>query len=178
MKFDTIIIGGGHSGLARGMQLLAEGGSCLAITRGESSRSLRDDSYDFKASCSEFRRLGGVLLFGDSVVSGEFGSDGRLLSVCTRNHGASSRFEAEKFFLATGSFFSGGLAADMTHIYEPVFGLDVDCPASREDWVSLDFFENQPFMNFGVKVDPCGRALRGGSAVPNLYPIGSMVSKL
>ena len=178
MKFDAIIIGGGHSGLERGMQLLSGGKSCLAIARGESSRSLRDETYDYRAACREFRRLGGELFFGDSVATGEFSSDGRLLSVSTRNHGSSTRFEADEFFLATGSFFSGGLAADMTHIYEPIFGLDVDCAPCRGDWLSPDFFGLQPFMKFGVRLDASGCALRGGAPAANLYPIGSIVSKL
>ena len=176
MKFDVIIIGGGHSGLSKGIELLREGKKCLAITRGQSSRRLRDESYDFKGHCAEFRRLGGEIFQGDSVLRGRFDRDGRLLRVETRNHGDSA-FEADEFYLSTGSFFSGGLVADISHIFEPIFHLDVEADPLRSQWVNPDFFGPQPFMKYGVKVDCLGRALKGGKPIANLHPIGSIVSR-
>lgn len=172
MRFDNIIIGAGHSGLEKGMELLAKGESVLAVAKGESSRRFKDESYDHFAERKRFTEAGGVLLFGDSVVGGEF-ADGRLECVFTSNHG-STRFEADNFWIATGSFFSGGLKSESDRIWEPVFNLDLNCSGDHTAWVNPDFFADQPFMHFGVETDSEGRPSIEGRIISNLYSLGSI----
>ena len=118
-----------------------------------------------------FERLGGVYFLGDTAV-GYDEKDGRITAVRTANHGDVA-FEADNYVLATGSYFSRGLVADRDGIREPLFGLDVVCPADRGEWYDRDLFAAQPFEKFGVATDGCLHGLRGGKAVANLYVAGA-----
>ena len=121
-----------------------------------------------------FQKLGGVYMLGDSVVSGEF-VDGRLKSIKTNNHGDTA-FEADNFILASGSFFSKGLVADLDGVNEPVFGLDVDSLDVRSDWYRRNLFDAQPYMSFGVATDGNFRVMKEGDVVENVYAAGSVLS--
>ena len=123
-----------------------------------------------------FQKLGGVYMLGDSVVSGEF-ECGRLKSIKTKNHGETA-FEADNFILASGSFFSKGLASDINGVYEPIFGLDVDSLDVRSDWYKRNLFETQPYMSFGVATDGDFHVMKDGTAVTNVYAAGSVLSGL
>ena len=103
MKYDVVIIGGGHSGLEKGMEALRAGKSCCALCKGVSSRKFRDESYRHEAAREEFRSLGGELLMGETVTGGVI-SDGLLMSVHTESH-PDTPIEASVFYLSTGSFF-------------------------------------------------------------------------
>lgn len=122
-----------------------------------------------------FERLGGIYLLGDNVVNGNFAADGRLASIRTVNMG-DDLLEADNFILATGGIFSRGIVADPQHIYEPLFGLDVDAPADREQWYSRDFFARQPYMTYGVTTDRMFRPSRQGVTVSNLRAVGAVLS--
>ena len=176
MTFDTIIIGGGHSGLRQGVSLLKEGQRCLIISAGESFRPFRDPDWSQEIERHYFEDLGGVWL-DDRVLSGVFESDneGDLLLYVLTEKGGAKALSAEQFILATGSFYGCGLAADPLHVWEPVFGLDVFAEGAHKDWVNPDFFAPQPFMEFGVRVDAQHRALRNGRPVLNLLAFGSVV---
>jgi glycerol-3-phosphate dehydrogenase subunit B len=120
-----------------------------------------------------FQRLGGIYMLGDSVKEGKF-ENGLLKAIVTENHGDTA-FEADNFVLASGSFFSKGLVADMDGVNEPVFGLDlVDMP-ERPQWYKKDMFEAQPYMSFGVQVDDSFHAMKDGKAIENLYAVGSVL---
>jgi glycerol-3-phosphate dehydrogenase subunit B len=121
-----------------------------------------------------FQKLGGTYMLGDSVVSGEF-ENGSLKSIRTANHGDVT-FEADNFILASGSFFSKGLASTIDGVTEPVFGLDVDSIEERAQWYKRDMFEAQPYMSFGVATDNSFKAKKDGQTVDNLYAIGSILS--
>lgn len=176
-RFDAIIIGGGHSGLEKGIEILRSGRTCIAFAKGGSTGHFRDNNYSYRKHCIEFRRLGGVLMNADAVVRGDFDEDGRrLMRIYTSNEAES--FTAKEFWLATGSFFSGGLASTRETVFEPLFGLDVDFIKDRRNWVNKDFFAQQPFMKFGVKVSPSGKALKKGREIENLFPIGSIISRM
>lgn len=165
MKFDVIIIGGGFSGMEAGVRLQKAGLQCCAISEGLTLRATRKDEY---------LAAGGVLLDGDSVVSGEW--DGlRLKSVRTRNLEATP-LEAKWFILCTGAFFSKGLAADMDYVRETVFGADVEFDKCRDNWYDSDFFAPQPFESFGVKTSPDGLVLFGGLPTENLYAAGEVLA--
>lgn len=179
MTFDTLIIGGGHSGLRQGIALQKSGHNCLIVNAGESSRSIRDPEWSQAIERHRFEDLGGVWL-DDRVVHGDFEreNEGQLLLRVYTEKGGDKPLTAEQFILATGSFYSGGLVADHSHIFEPVFGLDVDYSGERHaDWVDPDFFADQPFMHFGVRVDAEGRALLAGQPVLNLLAAGSVLAR-
>jgi len=175
MIFDVIIIGGGHSGLSKGIELLKSGKSCLTICKGGSSRKFMDENYNWFDQSKEFEKLGGILMKGSLVSKGIF--ENNVLKYILLNGHGDARFEADLFYLATGSFFSGGLVATQKEIVEPIFNLDVRYTEGRESWVNPDFFGDQPFMKFGVICDECGCAMRGGIPIINVFPIGSIVAK-
>lgn len=122
----------------------------------------------------KFLELGGTLMQNDAVVSGRF-ADGRLLSVCTDNHG-SREFMADNFILATGNFITHGLASTRDGVFEPALGLDVDCLTDRKQWTRDDIFSDQPFLSFGVATDSTLRAIKDGQPVQNLYATGNVLS--
>ena len=58
---------------------------------------------------------------------------------------------AKSVILATGRFLSGGLEADMNRVMEPLIGLPVTQPVSREKW-----FQEQYIGTHGHEVNRCG----------------------
>lgn len=118
-----------------------------------------------------FRALGGEYFLGDSVVSAET-EQGRVRRIFTANHG-NIPFEADRYVLATGSFFSKGLQATPDRIVEPVFGADTEFVPSRSEWYTLRFFDRQNYQAFGVKTDPALRVMKEGKALENLYCAGA-----
>lgn len=123
-----------------------------------------------------FRRSGGTLFKGDTVISGRYDSD-RLAAVRTANI-SDMEFTADSFILAGGSFFSNGLKADRNGAYEPALGIDIDAPRQREDWFDADdFFGKQDYMGIGAKLTPGAglRASRDGRVIGNLLVAGSIL---
>ena len=120
-----------------------------------------------------FEVLGGTFLMGDQVTSAAV-HEGIVGSVTTRNLDTVRLF-ADHFILATGAYFSKGLVSTPTQVYEPLFGLDLDCPENRSDWYRPDFFADQPYMDYGVRTDPALHALKDGEPVRNLFAIGSVL---
>ena len=110
---------------------------------------------------------------GDEVTSAAL-HEGIVSSVTTRNLDTARLF-ADHFILASGGYFSKGLTATPTQVYEPLFGLDIDYPAERKDWYDPDFFAAQPFMDFGVKTDASLHGIKDGEPVKNLFCIGSVL---
>ena len=121
-----------------------------------------------------FQKLGGTYMLGDTVTGGEF-EDGKLKFITTQNHG-DVKFEADNFILASGNFFSKGLASDIDGVYEPVFGLDMDYIAERPEWYKRNMFEAQPYMSFGVSTDEDFKSRKDGVKVDNLYAAGAVLS--
>jgi glycerol-3-phosphate dehydrogenase subunit B len=121
-----------------------------------------------------FRHLGGIYTLGDTVASGKFNGD-VLKSISTVNQG-DIELKADNFVLASGSFFSHGLAAQYKCVYEPIFNLDVVADADRSSWCDSNFFESQPYMSYGVATDADFHAKLGGKSIRNLYVAGSVLS--
>jgi len=119
------------------------------------------------------QQLGGVFMPGDTVLRAAFDGQ-RITGLYTRNH-ADIPLRAPQVVLASGSFFSNGLAADFDGVREPVFGLDVFSKTERADWCDPDLFAAQPYLQFGVRTDTRLRALTQGEAIANLYAIGAVV---
>lgn len=120
-----------------------------------------------------FEVLGGTFLMGDEVTSAAL-HEGVISSITTRNLDTTRLF-ADHFILATGGFFSKGLVSTPTQIYEPLLGLDVDYPENRSEWYRSDFFDDQPYMDFGVRTDAGLHALKAGTPIRNLFAIGSIL---
>ena len=118
-----------------------------------------------------FQQLGGVYMLGDTAVRYE-AEGNRITALYTVAHG-DIPFVAGDYVLATGSYFSQGLVAEMNGVREPLFGLDVAYAADRGAWYDRDLFAAQPFELFGVKCDAQLHGLRDGRAVENLYVIGA-----
>lgn len=121
-----------------------------------------------------FEHLGGTYLLGDSVRCGKF-SGNCLTEVYTTNLG-DMPLQAETFILASGSFISHGLEADPEHVYEPLFGLDVDADSNRPQWSHMNIYTSQQYMSFGVRTDDRFRVSRNGQTVSNLFAAGSILS--
>lgn len=166
MKFDTVIIGGGLAGLTAGCILLRAGQKVAAVTKGLSLN---------EAPRNRFVALGGVYLPGDSVLPGGDWRKNRLLRVYTKNLGKTP-LEAENFILSTGKFFSRGLIATMSEIKEPLFNCELDYDTDRGKWCVSEFFERQPFENFGVRTDGRGRVFVNGRVAENLYAAGEILA--
>lgn len=166
MKFDVIVIGGGQSGFAEAMRAVGGGLGCALLSEG---RSLDNIAYD------EFIKAGGTLLMGDSAESAVF-AEGKVSGIKTRKLG-DTLLEAQEYILATGRFFSKGLAADMNSVQETVLGLDLDFDADRSTWFSDDFFAVQPFMEKGVIADSEGHPFKDGVKLTNVKVVGSILSK-
>lgn len=120
-----------------------------------------------------FIAAGGTFLMGDEVVSAQL-EDGAVKSVKTENLG-DEEMVAENFILASGSYFGHGLLSGVNGVTEPVFGLDVDFDADRNNWYDANFFAKQNFMGFGVKTGKNFKAVKDGAEISNLYAIGSVL---
>ena len=121
-----------------------------------------------------FISLGGMFINADTVCGGEV-VDGRLRSIRTVNHG-DTRFEADNFVFACGSFFSNGLKATTDKIFEPVLGLDVDYEGGHGEWFHPDVYAEQPYMSFGVRTDSQLRVSLNGQTLENAYAVGQLLS--
>jgi glycerol-3-phosphate dehydrogenase subunit B len=120
-----------------------------------------------------FQELGGTYFLGDNVEEGTF-ENNRLIDIQTNNHG-DIKLEADQFILASGSFYSKGIVATRDKVYEPIFGLDVDGETNGSQWRDEKFFNDQPYMHFGVKTDSQFRAMMNGQPIENLFVSGSVL---
>ena len=168
MKFDVIIIGGDPRDAECGLYWIIERKSVCLIAPG--------GVIGAPEARSEFVHSGGTLLQGDHVSRVEYNEDGSVKRLFTENLG-STPLEAEKFILASGRFISGGLKSDMNHIWEPIFGADVEYDNDPENWCSDDFFAPQPFEFFGIKTVAPNMVLKGGKPIGNLIAYGDIIAR-
>ncbi|MBR5699527.1 MAG: anaerobic glycerol-3-phosphate dehydrogenase subunit B [Bacteroidales bacterium] len=122
-----------------------------------------------------YERAGGTFLMGDEAIAPVM-DETRVKALRTVNLGE-QLLQADHYILASGSFFSKGLASSMQKIYEPLFGLDVEFPDERTQWYDLDFFAPQAYGGFGVVTDEKFRALKAGRVMENLYVAGSVLAR-
>ncbi len=88
---------------------------------------------------------------------------------------------ARSVILATGRFMGRGLLADRNGVVEPVLGLPVEQPASRDDWHSRRFLEpaGHAINRAGLVTDPVGRPVdaSGKPAWHRLFAVGSILAR-
>lgn len=122
---------------------------------------------------NRFTALGGTILNGDTVTEAVI--DKGNVSYLRTNNLEEIRLEADSYVLATGSFFSKGLWATPDKVQETLMDLDVHYTEGRASWYSEDFFGNHSYLGFGVKTDSSLHPSKNGSAIGNLYAIGSVL---
>ena len=169
MRFDVVIIGGGWAGCTAAEQLVEAGRKVCIVSEGLSLAAVKYDSP--YARLAALQKQGVFVLRGDRAVCGKI-EDGKVVAVRTRNQ--DEPLVADEYILATGKFFSRGLLSDKDHVWEPVFGVDVDYDPDRTKWYDPDFDAPQPFMKFGVKTDAEGHVLVEGRAIVNLTAVGDI----
>lgn len=190
MRFDAIIIGGGESGIKKGLELLSKNLHVAIVSAGRSTISIRHaakniTNYDAlmkegieleKSMRQSFRMQGGIFLEGHEVSEGIMTSnaDGWTVEGVKSNKLQGDTLTAKDYYLATGSFFSHGLRSNYHGITEPIFNLDINAPATPAEWINDDFFAEQPFMKACVVTDETTRAIKDGKTVSNLFCIGTI----
>lgn len=126
---------------------------------------------------SRFSALGGELIQGDKVTTGEI-INGKLDHIHTFNYD-DSRHYSKFFVLSTGSFFSGGLQSGANFMEEPIFKLQIKREKNRNKWYSKSFFDknSHPFLSFGVNTNKDLNPYdKSGDIVENLYCTGAVLS--
>ncbi len=123
---------------------------------------------------NQFAQAGGTIISGDTVREVKI-EKGMIRSLKTENLD-NFELEADHYVLATGTFFSKGLAATPHEIIEPLMHLDTDYLEGRENWYDRDFFKSHAYLSFGVKTDNQFHPSQNGQTIPNLYAIGSILS--
>lgn len=114
-------------------------------------------------------------MLGDSVKNVTM-KEGADIHVFTENHG-NIPFITDKLVFATGSYFSQGLIASFSRVFEPIMDLDVDYCNDRENWTSKNFFDEQNYQRFGVKTTENFNVIKGGDIFHNIYAIGAILSE-
>lgn len=123
---------------------------------------------------SEFEKAGGRFFLGDTVTGSECRENGEIESVGTVNFG-DIRLHADNFVLASGSFFSKGMIASPSKIYEPIFGIDLNYAEGRGNWFDGCFWNRQNYISFGACTKDGLHASINGNTIGNLYVIGSLL---
>ena len=90
-------------------------------------------------------------------------------------------YKADRFILATGGFYSGGITMrDFGETNEVVFGLPVEADCVEERWVNEQLFssQKQTFAKAGVRTDASLRAVdeAGNCVLENVYVVGRDLS--
>ncbi|MGQ9508251.1 MAG: anaerobic glycerol-3-phosphate dehydrogenase subunit GlpB [Thermodesulfobacteriota bacterium] len=87
-------------------------------------------------------------------------------------------YSSQNFVLATGRFLSGGLRADQSKIYEPIFNLPVFQPESPERWFEKTFFGIHPIHHSGILTDEAFRPIdhEGKPILDNVRVVGTILS--
>lgn len=115
-----------------------------------------------------------------AVVTG-IAFDGESARLTLSDEAGGEAITARSVVLATGRFMGRGLKADRHGVVEPVLGLPVEQPASREAWHSRRFLEpaGHAINRAGLATDPAGRPLdaSGKPAWLRLFAVGSILAR-
>ncbi|TOG88804.1 glycerol-3-phosphate dehydrogenase subunit GlpB [Vibrio parahaemolyticus] len=129
-----------------------------------------------EAMKSHYKCLGGLILAGDEVLSGEFNNQ-RLVKIFTRNH-EDIPLMANHFLLASGSFFNKGLSAQRHEVSEPIFDLDMAGNTHQDHWYQPQLFapQSHPFMKMGVDCNNQLNPSINDQVIKNLYCAGAILA--
>ena len=103
-----------------------------------------------------YLRKHNVRFIEKACVTGAEVENGICKAVVTTNNHRNIRYEADKFILATGGFYSGGLWMKwLGDVKERVFDLPVEMNCSEETWSNPELFsaEKQNFAKAGIRTD-------------------------
>lgn len=100
------------------------------------------------------KKYGVQIIKKANVVSAEV-EDGICKAVVVEGVDRKRKVYADKFILATGGAYGGGLIAGIGSMKEPIFNIDIEVPAVQTEWSSKQLFAEgkQLFAMFGVTVD-------------------------
>lgn len=122
----------------------------------------------------------GVLFLLGPTVSRVLAHGDRCEGVEVVHPPVADTIRGERILLATGRFMGGGLRADRSRIEEPLLGLPVKQPSSREDWFEETFFAlcGHPIHRAGVETDSMFRPLdeRGTPLFENVWAAGTLLA--
>ena len=120
---------------------------------------------------------GGTFLQGYSV-SRAIVKEKRCEGIEVFHAPVASSYSADRYILATGRFIGGGLKADRERIVEPLFGLPVFQPRSREHWFGRSFFSDHAIHEAGILTDRRLRPVneKGDLLFENLWIAGSILA--
>ena len=102
-----------------------------------------------------YAKAHGVKFVQKAHVIGAKIVEGKCISVVTKGFDRQREFFADKFILATGGVYGGGLIASMGALKEPIFDIDIAVPENQLAWSKEKLFTNQmqPFSEFGLNTD-------------------------
>jgi len=125
---------------------------------------------------SRFTSLGGVFIASETVDRGKIEKD-RVVSIHTQNQG--DDISAEYYVLASGSFFSKGLASRYGRMMEPVFDCRLKTPPKDQELSAAAFLSPQShsFLRAGVVTDgQLNPRAAAGQTITNLFCAGAVLA--
>ena len=125
---------------------------------------------------ARFAARGGIFIASETIESGTVEND-RVISIHTRNQEDDIR--AACYVLASGSFFSKGLASRYGRMAEPVFDCRLDIPPDFTALAANTFFSPQShdFLRVGVVTDESLKPeTPSGRTITNLYCAGAVLA--
>jgi glycerol-3-phosphate dehydrogenase subunit B len=121
---------------------------------------------------------GAEVLQGRPVVRLERRGD-RVEGAVWHGQSVERRLEAKSVILATGRFFGGGLVAGRNSVTEPLLGLTIEAPPSRDAWHQRSFLgaPGHPINRVGLRTDAELRPLdaEGRPVCSNLLAAGAIL---
>ena len=119
----------------------------------------------------------GVDLVEDTKVLRAVMSGRKCTAVAAQAAAREKTYEADKFILATGGFYSGGITMrEFEHPKEMIFGLPVWFVPGEENWSNEQLFSDKPqgFAKTGIRTDENLRPVddSGKTVCDNVYVVG------
>lgn len=119
----------------------------------------------------------GVKIIEQANVRRYEATHGRITAVATKHFGREQIYKAGAFIIASGGFLGGGLVAEPSRVFEPIFNLPVYQP---KDEPSMRLFDQagQPFARTGVRVNNRMQPIdEAGQVVwDNLFATGNVLA--
>lgn len=121
----------------------------------------------------------GVSIVENTRVEGFAAEHGKCQAVIAKGAVRARKYYADKFILATGGFYSGGIVMrDFGDAKEVVFGLPVELEEDPEKWSDADLFAEQAFAKTGVRTNDSLQPVdaKGNCIFTNVYAAGRILS--